>query len=153
MRRHGISMPDRQLACVPLRSEEGATYLGAMAAAANFAWANRQVMTGLVERAFLEVLGIGPAALGFGLVYDVCHNVAKMEEHVVGGRARRVCVHRKGATRAFGPGHPALPESVAPSRPAGDHPRRHGPALVRAARRRRRHGRDASGPRATARGA
>ena len=112
MRRHGISMPDRQLACVPLRSEEGATYLGAMAAAANFAWANRQVMTGLVERAFLEVLGTGPAALGFGLVYDVCHNVAKMEEHVVGGRARRVCVHRKGATRAFGPGHPALPESV-----------------------------------------
>jgi tRNA-splicing ligase RtcB len=69
-------------------------------------------MTGLVERAFLEVLGTGPAALGFGLVYDVCHNVAKMEEHVVGGRARRVCVHRKGATRAFGPGHPALPESV-----------------------------------------
>ena len=101
MRRHGISMPDRQLACVPLRSEEGATYLGAMAAAANFAWANRQVMTGLVERAFLEVLGTGPAALGFGLVYDVCHNVAKMESIV--RRACRASRPSPGATRAFGP--------------------------------------------------
>jgi tRNA-splicing ligase RtcB len=112
MRRHGISVPDRQLACVPLRAPEGEAYLAAMAAAANFAWANRQVMTGLAERAFLEVFGAGPATLGFGLVYDVCHNVAKMEEHVVGGSPRRVCVHRKGATRAFGPGHPALPPSV-----------------------------------------
>src|SRR5262245_592910 len=112
MRRHGISVPDRQLACVPLRAPEGEAYLAAMAAAANFAWANRQVMTGLAERAFLEVFGVGPATLGFGLVYDVCHNVAKMEEHVVGGSPRRVCVHRKGATRAFGPGHPALPPSV-----------------------------------------
>jgi tRNA-splicing ligase RtcB len=108
MQRHGIAVPDRQLACVPLRSADGEAYLGAMAAAANFAWANRQVMAGLVERAFAEVLGTGPAALGFRLVYDVCHNVAKLEEHVVDGRPRRVCVHRKGATRAFGPGHPAL---------------------------------------------
>jgi len=112
MRRHGISVPDRQLACVPLRAPEGEAYLAAMAAAANFAWANRQVMTGLAERAFLEVFGVGQATLGFGLVYDVCHNVAKLEEHVVGGSPRRVCVHRKGATRAFGPGHPALPPSV-----------------------------------------
>ena len=112
MQRHGISVPDRQLACVPLRSPEGRAYLGAMAAAANFAWANRQVMTGLAERAFLEVLGTGPSTVGFGLVYDVCHNVAKMEEHMVGGERRRVCVHRKGATRAFGPGHPALPPAV-----------------------------------------
>ncbi|HJW68878.1 MAG TPA: RtcB family protein, partial [Candidatus Binatia bacterium] len=112
MQRHRISVPDRQLACVPLRSAEGRAYLGAMAAAANFAWANRQVMTGLAERAFLEVLGTGPSTVGFGLVYDVCHNVAKMEEHVVGGERRRVCVHRKGATRAFGPGHPALPPAV-----------------------------------------
>src|SRR4029453_7272117 len=111
MQRHGLSMPDRQLACAPLRSPEGETYLAAMAAAANFAWANRQVMTGLAERAFAETLGTGPSTLGFGLVYDVCHNVAKMEEHVVAGRARRVCVHRKGATRAFPPGHPALPPS------------------------------------------
>ncbi len=112
MRRHGISVPDRQLACVPLRSPEGEAYLGGMAAAANFAWANRQVMTGLAERALDEVFGVGPAALGVGLVYDVCHNVAKMEEHLVDGRPRRVCVHRKGATRAFGPGHPALPPTI-----------------------------------------
>jgi tRNA-splicing ligase RtcB (3'-phosphate/5'-hydroxy nucleic acid ligase) len=111
MQRHGLSVPDRQLACVPLRSSEGQTYLAAMAAAANFAWANRQVMTGLAERAFAETLGAGPATLGFGLVYDVCHNVAKMEEHIVDGRERRLCVHRKGATRAFAPGHPALPPS------------------------------------------
>jgi tRNA-splicing ligase RtcB (3'-phosphate/5'-hydroxy nucleic acid ligase) len=114
MQRHGLAVPDRQLACVPLRSAEGEAYLGAMAAAANFAWANRQVMTGLAERAFAEVYGTGPAALRFGLVYDVCHNVAKLEEHVVDGRTRRVCVHRKGATRAFGPGHPALPPSLRP---------------------------------------
>jgi tRNA-splicing ligase RtcB len=69
-------------------------------------------MTGLAERVFLEVFGVGPTTLGFGLVYDVCHNVAKLEEHVVDGRPRRVCVHRKGATRAFGPGHPALPPTV-----------------------------------------
>jgi tRNA-splicing ligase RtcB (3'-phosphate/5'-hydroxy nucleic acid ligase) len=114
MQRHGLAVPDRQLACVPLRSAEGQAYLGAMAAAANFAWANRQVMTGLAERAFAEVYGTGPATLRFGLVYDVCHNVAKLEEHVVDGRTRRVCVHRKGATRAFGPGHPALPPSLRP---------------------------------------
>jgi tRNA-splicing ligase RtcB len=112
MRRHGIAVPDRQLACVPLRSAEGQAYLGAMAAAANFAWANRQVMAGLAERTFAEVLGAGAATLGFRLVYDVCHNVAKLEEHVVDGRLRRVCVHRKGATRAFAPGHPALPPGL-----------------------------------------
>ena len=85
-----------------------------MAAAANFAWANRQVISGLAERAFESVLGVGPAALGFSLVYDVCHNVAKFEEHEVDGVRRRVCVHRKGATRAFGPGHPALPAALRP---------------------------------------
>jgi tRNA-splicing ligase RtcB len=109
MARYGITVPDRQLACVPLRSPEGRQYFAAMAAAANFAWANRQVMTGLAERAFAAALGTGPATLRFGLVYDVCHNVAKIEEHVVDGRPRRLCVHRKGATRAFGPGHAALP--------------------------------------------
>jgi tRNA-splicing ligase RtcB (3'-phosphate/5'-hydroxy nucleic acid ligase) len=109
MARYGFSMPDRQLACVPIRSPEGEQYLAAMAAAANFAWANRQVMAGLAERAFERALGTGAAALGFGLVYDVCHNVAKRETHAVDGVRRRVLVHRKGATRAFGPGHPALP--------------------------------------------
>ena len=112
MARYGITVPDRQLACAPLRSPEGRQYFGAMAAAANFAGANRQVMAGLAERAFTAALGVGPAALGFDLVYDVCHNVAKLEDHVVDGVRRRVCVHRKGATRSFGPGHPALPRGL-----------------------------------------
>jgi tRNA-splicing ligase RtcB len=112
MARYGITVPDRQLACVPIDSAEGRAYLGAMAAAANFAWANRQVMAGLVERVFEETLRMGVASLGFSLLYDVCHNVAKREEHEVDGRRRRVLVHRKGATRAFGPGHPALPSSL-----------------------------------------
>jgi len=107
-------MPDRQLACVPLGSPEGREYFAAMAAAANFAWTNRQVMSGLAERAFGAALGLGPAALRFGLVYDVCHNIAKLEEHTVDGRRRRVCVHRKGATRAFGPGHPARAAHLRP---------------------------------------
>jgi len=114
MAQYGIGMPDRQLACVPLGSPEGQQYFAAMAAAANFAWTNRQVMSGLAERAFTAALGLGPAALRFGLVYDVCHNIAKLEEHTVDGRLRRVCVHRKGATRAFGPGHPALAAHLRP---------------------------------------
>jgi len=112
MGRYGIKLPDRQLASVPIRSDEGQAYLGAMAAAANFAWCNRQIMMHLAERAFMETLGLSERELGFGLVYDVCHNIAKFEEHTVGGVRRRLCVHRKGATRAFGPGHPALPEAV-----------------------------------------
>jgi tRNA-splicing ligase RtcB (3'-phosphate/5'-hydroxy nucleic acid ligase) len=112
--RYGIHLPDRQLASVPIRSSEGQAYLAAMAAAANFAWCNRQLMMHLAERAFIESLRISERDLGFSLVYDVCHNIAKMEEHIVDGRPRRVCVHRKGATRAFGPGHPALPSAVRP---------------------------------------
>ncbi|MGC3997542.1 MAG: RtcB family protein [Anaeromyxobacter sp.] len=109
-------LPDRQLACAPVRSPEGRQYLGAMQAAANFAWANRQVMTGLVVRAFLHALGISERDLSARLLYDVCHNVAKVEEHQVDGRPRRVLVHRKGATRAFGPGDPRVP---APYREVG----------------------------------
>jgi tRNA-splicing ligase RtcB (3'-phosphate/5'-hydroxy nucleic acid ligase) len=112
MGRYAIKLPDRQLASVPIRSDEGQAYLGAMAAAANFAWCNRQIMMHLAERAFMETLGLSERELGFGLVYDVCHNIAKFEEHTVGGVHRRLCVHRKGATRAFGPGHPALPAAV-----------------------------------------
>jgi tRNA-splicing ligase RtcB len=103
-------LPDPQLACAPVRSEEGRRYLAAMAAAANFAWANRQVMTGLVVRALLRALGVSEGELGARLLYDVCHNVAKLEDHEVDGRVRRVLVHRKGATRAFGPGDPRVPE-------------------------------------------
>jgi tRNA-splicing ligase RtcB len=114
MARYEIVLPDRQLAAVPIRSPEGQDYLGAMAAAANFAWCNRQVMMHLATNAFMEALGISRSELGLKLIYDVCHNIAKFEEHVVDGTKRRVCVHRKGATRAFGPGHPALPEAYRP---------------------------------------
>ncbi len=114
MARYEIRLPDRQLAAVPISSPEGQAYLGAMAAAANFAWCNRQVMMHLAQQAFLEALSISPRELGFELIYDVCHNIAKFEEHTFEHRQRRVCVHRKGATRAFGPGHPALPEALRP---------------------------------------
>ena len=86
MARYGINLPDRQLAAVPISSPEGQAYLGAMAAAANFAWCNRQVMMHLAEQAFLEALSIAPRELGFELVYDVCHNIAKFEEHSVDGQ-------------------------------------------------------------------
>ncbi len=109
---YNFKLPDRQLAAAPIKSPEGRAYLAAMAAAANFAWCNRQLMTYLAERAFMEALHIGPKELGFALVYDVCHNIAKFEEHQIDGRTLRVCVHRKGATRAFPPGHPALPPGL-----------------------------------------
>jgi len=107
--RYGISLPDRQLACAPVKSEEGRDYFAGMAAAANYAWANRQVMTHWVRQALAESLGTTPQDLGLQLVYDVAHNIAKFEEHVVDGKMRKLCVHRKGATRAFGPGHSELP--------------------------------------------
>jgi tRNA-splicing ligase RtcB (3'-phosphate/5'-hydroxy nucleic acid ligase) len=103
MRTYQIELPDRQLACAPVRSEEGKSYLSAMACAANFAWANRQAIMGLAEQALMEALGLSPRELGMRLVYDVCHNIAKIEEHTVGGKTRKVCVHRKGATRAHLP--------------------------------------------------
>ncbi len=109
-RAHGIDVPDRQLACAPVRSPEGKAYLGAMACAANYAWVNRQVIMALVERALARVLGRSADDLGMRLIYDVCHNIAKLETHEVDGTPRALCVHRKGATRAFGPGHPAVPE-------------------------------------------
>lgn len=108
MSRHRIELPDRQLAAAPIQSPEGRRYLGAMAAAANFAWANRQVMMGLAQNAFRRVLGLDDRGLGARLLYDVCHNVAKRETHVVDGKKRRLLVHRKGATRAFGPGSAEL---------------------------------------------
>jgi len=107
--KYGIHLPDRQLCCAPLGSEEGKRYLGAMAAAANFAFANRQVVTAFVRQTFEEVLGMSPRETGLSVVYDVCHNIAKFEEHRVEGKVRRLCVHRKGATRAFPPHHPDTP--------------------------------------------
>jgi tRNA-splicing ligase RtcB len=109
-RRYGISLPDRQLACAPVRSPEGTRYLAAMACAANYAWANRQMIMHLVEQALQHALSISRSALGLRLVYDVAHNIAKIEDHVVEGAERRVCVHRKGATRAFGPGEAEVPD-------------------------------------------
>jgi len=114
MARYEIRLPDRQLASVPILSPEGQAYLGAMAAAANFAWCNRQVMMHLTRETFPRALGISPKELGFSLVYDVSHNIAKFEKHFIDGSSRLVCVHRKGATRAFGPGNPAVPEAYRP---------------------------------------
>jgi len=107
LQRYGIGVPDRQLACAPLDSPEARAYLGAMRAAANFAFANRQVLSVAVRRAFERVLGMSPRDLALEVVYDVAHNIAKEEEHEVDGRRRRLLVHRKGATRAF-PGQPVL---------------------------------------------
>jgi tRNA-splicing ligase RtcB len=108
--KYGIRLPDRQLACAPLKSREGKNYLGAMAGAANFAFANRQVITALVERTLTRYFGKSAEEIGLRPVYDVCHNIAKIEEHEVDGKKMKVCVHRKGATRAFPPGHPLVPE-------------------------------------------
>ncbi len=107
---HGIHLPDRELACAPIHSEVGAEYLGAMRAAINCALANRQIITHLVRQAFAEVL---PQAR-LPLLYDVSHNTCKVEEHVVDGKRRQLYVHRKGATRAFGPGHPDIPGVLRP---------------------------------------
>ncbi|MFI1197313.1 RtcB family protein [Micromonospora sp. NPDC020750] len=107
MPRHGIEVPDRQLACAPVDSAQGRSYLGAMAAAANYARANRQLLTSAARRVFRRVTGSG-----LDLVYDVSHNLAKVETHGVDGVDRRLCVHRKGATRALPPGHPDLPADL-----------------------------------------
>ena len=110
-RTYGIDLPDPQLCCAPLQSEEGRRYLGAMYAAANFAFGNRQLITHWVRQSFQEVFRKGPRDLGVEVVYDVCHNIAKIETHRVDGRERQLCLHRKGATRAFPPGHPQTPEA------------------------------------------
>ena len=109
-RKYGIELPDKQLCCAPLGSPEGKQYLAAMACAANFAFANRQLITAWVRESFERVLGKKQAELRMSVIYDVCHNIAKMEEHQVDGKPRRLCVHRKGATRAFPPGHAETPE-------------------------------------------
>jgi tRNA-splicing ligase RtcB len=108
--RYGIDLPDKQLACAPLDSPEARDYLGAMRAAANYAFANRQVMGHRVRESFERVFRSSERDLGMELVYDVSHNNAKFERHRVGDRDRELCVHRKGATRAFPPGHPELGE-------------------------------------------
>ena len=108
--KYNINVPDRQLACAPIESKEGQNYLAWMACAANYAWSNRQFIVHWVRESFEKVLGKSAEELGLRQVYDVAHNIAKFEEHQVDGRKLLLCVHRKGATRAFPRGHPKVPE-------------------------------------------
>ena len=110
MHRYQIVIPDKQLACAPVNSPEGKQYLAAMAAAANYAWTNRQIILHWIRESFEQVLGESAEKLGMHMIYDVAHNIAKFEEHTVNGKQKKVLVHRKGATRAFAAGHPDLPE-------------------------------------------
>ena len=110
IRDYGLNLPDRELVCAPLNSPEGQDYLAAMKAAANYAFVNRQVLAFYIRRSFEQVLAGKVKNFQVYQVYDIAHNMAKVEEHNIGGRRVKVCVHRKGATRAFGPGSPALPE-------------------------------------------
>lgn len=105
-----MQLPDRQLICAPLSSDLGRRYFSGMACAANYAWANRQILMHWTGEVLQRALGITPREFGMHLLYDVCHNIAKLEQHTVDGRSKTLCIHRKGATRAFPPGHPQLPE-------------------------------------------
>lgn len=107
----GITLPDRELVCAPLNSPEGQDYLAAMNAAANYAFVNRQILTSHIRRSFKEALSGRVANLHLHQIYDIAHNMAKIEEHTVDGRKMTLCVHRKGATRAFGPGVPGVPKA------------------------------------------
>jgi tRNA-splicing ligase RtcB len=109
--KYGIELPDRQLCCAPVSSKEGKQYLAAMAGAANYAFANRQIILHWVRETFEQIFQMSSERLGLRLIYDVCHNIAKIETHKVAGKEMKVCVHRKGATRAFPPHHPEIPES------------------------------------------
>jgi tRNA-splicing ligase RtcB len=109
-KKYGYSLPDKQLACAPVNSKEGKEYLSAMQAAANFAWNNRQVIMHHAKKSFTDTFKLTESELSFKLIYDVCHNIAKIEEHNINGIMKKVCVHRKGATRAFPPGSKMIPE-------------------------------------------
>jgi tRNA-splicing ligase RtcB len=109
VRKYNIQLPDKQLACAPVTSKEGENYFKAMACAANFAWANRQMILHWVRQSFEKVLKRRAEELDMNVIYDVCHNIAKLEEHVVDGKRKKMYVHRKGATRSFGPGRPEIP--------------------------------------------
>lgn len=110
LEKYNINVPDRQLACAAVNSAEGKSYLGAMKCAANYAWANRQCLMHLTRKVFEKFFSMSWQKMGMFLIYDVAHNIAKIEKHAVDGKEKTLCVHRKGATRAFGPGHPALPD-------------------------------------------
>ncbi len=110
VRKYGIKLPDKELACAPIQSKEGKEYLEAMAAAANFAWANRQIIMEWVRESFKSVFKISDDSLGFKLLYDHAHNIVKKENHKIGNTEKTLAVHRKGATRAFPPNHPEIPD-------------------------------------------
>ena len=141
-RKYEIQLPDPQLCCAPVSSQEGERYLRAMAGAANFAFTNRQMISHWVRETFEAVFQRGPRDLKLELIYDVCHNIAKIETHTIQGQRKKVCVHRKGATRAFPPGHPEVPEKVSIHWPACSDPRRHGQMLLCAGWNREGHGGD-----------
>ncbi len=109
VRKYNIALPDMQLACAPVSSKEGQSYWKAMCCAANFAWTNRQMIVHWVRQSFEKVFDNSADSMGMKIVYDVCHNIGKIEEHTVGGQRKKVVVHRKGATRAFPPHHPETP--------------------------------------------
>lgn len=110
LEKYNINVPDRQLAAAPVNSPEAKAYLGAMRCAANYAWANRQCLMHLTRKVFEKIFGQSWQKIGMELIYDVAHNIAKLEKYNIGGKEKNLCVHRKGATRAFGPNHPALPQ-------------------------------------------
>jgi tRNA-splicing ligase RtcB (3'-phosphate/5'-hydroxy nucleic acid ligase) len=112
MKKYDITVPDRELVCAPFRSDEAQAYFAAMACAANYAWANRQVIAHAVRESLMRVFGSKVRHDDLPMLYDVCHNIAKVERHTVDGQEMELCVHRKGATRAFGPGHPDVPEAL-----------------------------------------
>lgn len=114
VRRHNLDLPDRQLACAPFKSPEARDYFSTMKCAANFAWANRLAMIGLVRQVFEMFYKSSYSKLGLNLIWDVCHNIAKVEEFDIEGVQRRLCIHRKGATSSFGPGNPDLPAKYRP---------------------------------------
>ncbi len=131
-----LSFPlaDRQLACAPLRSDLAERYLAGMACAANYAWANRQVLMHLARETLLSTLEITPRELGMKLLYDVCHNIAKKEKHLVDGKERLLCVHRKGATRSLPPRAPSPARNLPPNGSTGFDTRGHGKVFLRAFR-------------------
>ena len=110
VKKYGISLPDRQLACAPVNSPEGRDYLAGMSCAANYAWTNRQAIAHWARESFIKVFGKGKRELGMKQIYDVAHNIAKIEEYTINGKKYALCVHRKGATRAFPAGHPDIPD-------------------------------------------
>jgi len=111
VRRYGINLPDRQLACAPVNSPEGQDYLEAMSCAANYAWTNRQCIAHWARESFVKVFNKSQSELGMEQIYDVAHNIAKIEDYTIDGEKQTLCVHRKGATRAFPPGHPDIPDT------------------------------------------